>query len=392
MKLLKRLLPLSTVLSLGAFAYSCGGPMDFVQSQVTDFTRYQLFGNDLPDKTITLTFDDGPAGRTLELANYLYAEGIRATFFVVGTNARGNEGILKTIQSLGHLVANHSHRHEAMTSVGDPIEAVRATDNIIAPYTTGDMFLFRAPYGDWSGWVADILNANGLRKYVGSVFWDVGGDLTQRYSADWACWGRGLDVSDCGQGYLNEIGDKRRGIVLLHDVHSKTVDMVKWMVPRLKSSGYSFVRLDAVPNVAAQIRKAGGTPGAGTAPKELGKIDCSEGFTLTKVGVEGGKVCVGGDKMEGPFTQAMRDKCVAWGGGQTCYTNVWSKAFALNIRQAGICPVGSAYDSQTKYCVEGSEALGPFPSELKQKCVEAGNSEAACASNRWDRGVLAGLL
>src|SRR5690242_6866205 len=44
----------------------------------------QLNGNELPDKTISLTFDDGPGPRTKELADYLGAEGVPATFFING--------------------------------------------------------------------------------------------------------------------------------------------------------------------------------------------------------------------------------------------------------------------------------------------------------------------
>jgi peptidoglycan/xylan/chitin deacetylase (PgdA/CDA1 family) len=52
-----------------------------------------LSGNDLPDKTVCLTFDDGPGEtkeqdgpgpRTLELAQFLDSRAITATFFVLG--------------------------------------------------------------------------------------------------------------------------------------------------------------------------------------------------------------------------------------------------------------------------------------------------------------------
>lgn len=240
---------------------SCGVEQSRRTADVFDFTENQLLGRDLPAKTISLTFDDGPGERTEELVDYLYENNIRATFFVVGSNAKGKEALLQKIKARGHLLANHSQNHESMLKTKDPIDAVRATDNIIAPFTTGNMYLFRAPYGAWSGNIARVLNADGLTKYVGSVFWDIGGQSTARYSADWDCWGKGWSIPYCGEGYLNEIYDLNRGIVLMHDVHNKTVEMTKWMVPRLQNAGYQFARLDEVPNIAKQIIKAGGTPG-----------------------------------------------------------------------------------------------------------------------------------
>ena len=45
---------------------------------------------------------------------------------------------------------------------------------------------------------------------------------------------------------MKEIRDKKRGIVILHDIHTKTQAMVKYMIPKLVAEGYKFVRLDTV--------------------------------------------------------------------------------------------------------------------------------------------------
>src|SRR5215217_8068994 len=44
----------------------------------------QINGSGLPAKTVVLTYDDGPDEHTIELAQYLKDQGIRATFFVNG--------------------------------------------------------------------------------------------------------------------------------------------------------------------------------------------------------------------------------------------------------------------------------------------------------------------
>ncbi len=71
---------------------------------------------------------------------------------------------------------------------------------------------------------------------------------------------------------MSEIRAKGHGIVLLHDIHGKTVDMVKQIVPRLRGEGFTFTDLESVP----QIRNA---PTSRTA---LGPNQCFSG-TLMRV-------------------------------------------------------------------------------------------------------------
>ena len=48
-----------------------------------------------------------------------------------------------------------------------------------------------------------------------------------------------------------------KGIVLLHDPYGwasgHTVDMIKYLVPKLKAAGYAFERVDMVPDLAALL-------------------------------------------------------------------------------------------------------------------------------------------
>ena len=381
----------SALLAGALLAVACGQDNGST-SRTQDFTAGQLDGSGMPSGTFALTFDDGLGARSVELGRYLKNEGIETAFFLNGVN--GRTGDMATLQGMNHLIANHTHNHLDMQSGStNKVNQVVATDNLIKPYITGGMYMFRAPFGSWNGSVANFLNANGLKKYVGSIFWDVGGELTSRYSADWDCWGRGLSVSNCGDGYLNEMADQGRGIVLMHDIHSKTVDMVKYIVPKMKARGYKFVRLDAVPSVRTQLLKAGAAPGTrfgGGAPR-VGVIECPAGYTLTKVGTEGGQICLNGVDAYGPFTAAMVARCESFGGGPACKSDRWAQNMALNLRGTGVCPVGAALDSLTTYCVEGANAFGPFPKALVAKCVTAGGG-SACSSARWNRNFLANLL
>jgi len=215
----------------------------------------QLMGNDMPDKTISLTFDDGPGPRTAELAEFLAAEGVHGTFFINGKNVPGRQGAVDTIVGRGHLLANHTQNHLQLTKLsGDKVvKEIADTDAFIARAQPNQPFVIRAPFGAWNGSTARAINATTMKKYVGSVFWDVGGELTSHSAADWDCWGKGVSVQRCGELYLQEIRAKKHGIVLMHDVHNKSVDMMKQILPTLKAEGYKFAALTDVPSVKRAI-------------------------------------------------------------------------------------------------------------------------------------------
>jgi peptidoglycan-N-acetylglucosamine deacetylase len=219
-------------------------------------TKNQLTGRDLPTKRLSLTFDDGPGPRTAELADWLADRGIKATFFINGMNVPGRQAAIETIVKKGHLLANHTQHHKQLTSLSarEIAEEVRETHRIIGGVQAQGPFVFRAPYGAWNASVARAINDTGLKKYVGSVFWDIGGALTTTSAADWDCWGHDMRPRKCGDLYLSEIHSRKRGIVLMHDIHSRTIDMVKYMVPKLEDEGYRFVPLTAVPSVKEALQ------------------------------------------------------------------------------------------------------------------------------------------
>jgi hypothetical protein len=123
----------------------------------------------------------------------------------------------------------------------------------------------------------------------------------------------------------------------------------------------------------------------------LGNLGCPNGFWVQDVGGEGGKVCANQHQVYAHFTQEMLNHCLAWGGGPACHEKYWNKALALDARGKGLCPVGAQYDPRTRYCVEGTHALGPFPKDLVARCVSE-NGGDACATPRWNRQFLEALL
>ncbi len=223
----------------------------------------QLNGSELPNKTISLTFDDGPGRRSAELADYLAAEGVKATFFINGSKVSGRQGAIDKIVGRGHLLANHTHNHKQLTKLSSAaiVKEIADTDAIITQVQPRGPWVIRAPFGAWNGSVARAVNATEMKKYIGSVFWDEGGELTASAAADWDCWGKGVSVQRCGELYMSEIRRKGHGIVLFHDVHDKTVDMIKQILPMLKAEGFKFAPLQEVPSIKRALGSAS-TPAA----------------------------------------------------------------------------------------------------------------------------------
>jgi peptidoglycan-N-acetylglucosamine deacetylase len=241
----------------------------------------QLYGRDLGPKQLALTFDDGPGERTSELSAYLKSQDIPAAFFINGKNVPGRQRVLSDILRDGHLLANHTQNHVQLTklSAANAVKEVVDTDNFIKAVQPGGPWLLRPPFGAWSGTVARAANAGAMSKYVGSIFWDIGGQMGPAAGADWACWSNKyrLTPTQCGDLYVKETRARNHGIVLLHDVHSATVDMVKKIVPILKAEGYTFVALTAVPNIKTRIGAGGPTPGkcfSSTLSRSVGEGAC----------------------------------------------------------------------------------------------------------------------
>ena len=209
--------------------------------------------------TVALTFDDGPNVATLGVLKALKDMNVKATFFIVGKMAKAHPDVLAAVAAGGHLLGNHSSTHPMLTKRYDAnpqllLNQLRVVDQQISPLMqAGDIKYFRAPYGYWRPAHAALLNADPvLRNYVGPIYWDIGGDISMKdgyvlSSADWDCWAHHWSAEVCAKGYIREIRRKDGGVVLMHSINKNAEALVRAVVPVLKEEGYTFVRLDQVP-------------------------------------------------------------------------------------------------------------------------------------------------
>lgn len=104
----------------------------------------RIWGIVVSDRTVFLTFDDGPDQRiTPWLLDFLEREGVQATFFCVGNNVRKHPEIFARILNAGHAVGNHCMHHENGYKTDDAayLLSIEESSHLI------DSRLFRPPYG-----------------------------------------------------------------------------------------------------------------------------------------------------------------------------------------------------------------------------------------------------
>lgn len=208
----------------------------------------------LPEKTLCLTYDDGPGPASAELGRFLADRGIRATFFVVGKFALTRPEVLDELHAQGHIIGNHTFEHPDLpyyVSVdGDVRDQLIRTNILIEKYNRNKPVYFRATYGKWSPEVAREVNRDPRCSYmhVGPVFWDIDG-------VDCYFWQLGKSVEEAEAAYLEAIDHRGRGIVVMHDgvadmdtvaLRSQTLELTRRLVPKLQDAGYNFVGLDEI--------------------------------------------------------------------------------------------------------------------------------------------------
>ena len=179
------------------------------------------------EKAVALTFDDGPHSvYTKELLEGLKKRGIKATFFLMGSNIEGNEELVRQMKQDGHLIGNHGYRHVQMTEEGAEKvrESVEKTGKIIGEIIGEEPEYLRPPYGDWNEELAEKMDLT-------PVFWSVD-------SLDW----KYQNTPKITSRVLKDVEDG--DIILMHDIFPTSVESALEIVDTLQEQGYTFVTAD----------------------------------------------------------------------------------------------------------------------------------------------------
>ena len=99
------------------------------------------------EPAVALTFDDGPDPVwTPRLLEVLEAHGARATFFMVGANAKRYPGLVDRVACGGHSIGNHSWDHPSfpLISRAERLRQLKLCSDALGARASR---LFRPPYG-----------------------------------------------------------------------------------------------------------------------------------------------------------------------------------------------------------------------------------------------------
>lgn len=214
----------------------------------------EIFGRDLPAKTVVLTFDDGPhRTHTDEVVAILQRYDVPGVFFEVGRNLGKVQddgsttlgpmaGISRNLMEQGYAVGNHSLTHAQLSrTTGDALrEQVLATDTLLRDVDARRAPLFRFPYGARNAEGLQLLNEAGLK----SIMWNID-------SMDWA----DPVPESIVQRVVEQVQKEQRGIILFHDIHDRAVKALPQILDRLIADGYQFAGWNGREFTVARARK-----------------------------------------------------------------------------------------------------------------------------------------
>ncbi len=186
--------------------------------------------HDNSEKKIALTFDDGPHGRyTEEILDILDEYGVKATFFVVGSNAEARPALVMREWEAGHEIGNHTYSHPHLTNIeaDELLNEMKRTDDVLERLIGNRPHLFRPPEGIYSQTVSTTLER---MDYV-PILWTVDTEDWRHPKAETIAK-TVLDHTESGV------------IILCHDFvsgKSNTPAALRIFIPKLLEQGYRFV-------------------------------------------------------------------------------------------------------------------------------------------------------
>lgn len=172
---------------------------------------------------VALTFDDGPGQRTGELLETLAANHAHATFFMQGKNVSRYQNEVKRMKEIGCELGSHSFDHPDLskmdaTGIRDQIDRTNQNLKDAAGLAAS---VLRPPYGA-----------------IGSTLKSVAGMPLILWNIDTLDW-----KTRNAQTTIDNVMEKAKDgdIILMHDIHTESVDAAIVLIPKLIEKGFQLV-------------------------------------------------------------------------------------------------------------------------------------------------------
>ena len=188
----------------------------------------------LQDHEVVLTFDDGPLPPyTTQVLDALAAECVKANFFLVGQMARAYPALVLREFREGHTIGTHTEHHRFLTHLSAEAATKEITDgiasvgmalgdpNAVAPF-------FRFPYLD------PPAPKEALALKLGLAIWSVDFDASDWYP---------ITSAQVLTFAMQRLERRKKGMLLLHDIHERTALALPELLRELKIRGYRIVHV-----------------------------------------------------------------------------------------------------------------------------------------------------
>ena len=181
-------------------------------------------------KVVALTIDDGPSEYTQEIMQILKENDAAATFFIIGSQVSGREGVLQELIRNGNELGNHAMRDEPSRSLSDITltEQIHSVEEMLqsayAPFNRQPPKYFRPGSGFFSDRMRKMSARLGYQLVLGSIY---------PHDPQISYW----------RANANHILSMLRpgGIIICHDRRSWTIPMLQKVLPAIRRKGYRIV-------------------------------------------------------------------------------------------------------------------------------------------------------
>ena len=183
-------------------------------------------------KMIAITLDDGPhKSNTLRTVELFEKYNGRATFLMLGKNVKQYPEVVKTVYEHGFEIGSHSWDHPDLRKLdANGIEKqIVDTQNEIFRITGYEPEIIRPPYGAVNETAKQVIANNGMKI----ALWNVD-------TEDWKV----KNAQKIKETIVNKAFDG--AVILIHDIHTFTIDGLEMALEELNRNGYQFVTLETL--------------------------------------------------------------------------------------------------------------------------------------------------
>ncbi|MFD2923781.1 polysaccharide deacetylase family protein [Halobacillus naozhouensis] len=180
------------------------------------------------DKSVVLTFDDGPSKVLTQILDILDAENVPAVFFWQSRLLYSKRPWKRVLQE-GHIIGSHTTKHPNMVKLSYEKQYKEIQNSItkIGRITGSKVEYFRPPFGQYN---ADTVKAANQLN-VTPIMWRIA-------SIDWEL------KEDPNQIITNVIDHLEDGaIILMHEL-TQTVEILPELIKAIREKGYNFKLLN----------------------------------------------------------------------------------------------------------------------------------------------------